>query len=525
MYNNSFFKKLLFISSVVLLCSCDKDYNSIGDNLIGGNHFDFKEYIGSAVSYDQKLTAVQSNNQAVNPLGIYETPGFGTTTANFATQVTLSSVSPTVINAATVAVDSVVLSIPYFVDATQTVLNTDGVTRSYVLDSIYGDTNGKLKLSVFRSGLYLRNLDPVNFVDSQKFYTDENSVFNSKKIGSRLNDSALTGQNDEFFFNNSEVVTSTTVDGVVTKAYTAPAMRIKLSASYFKTAIIDAVASGKLATNDVFKEYFKGLYFQVEKSGANPTNLAMLNFAGGTVTVSYKDDTSTTDATRIDRSIVLNLTGNSVSLLEQSNTDTAYTNATSSTDMTSGDSRLYVKGGEGAMAVVNILANGELATLKNQGWLINEANLIFHVDKTLFTGSDEPQRLYLYDLNNNRPIIDYYDSSTGTTSKNGKTIYGGVLAKDASGNSYYKFRITNHVRNLIQNDSTNVELGLSVSEAITNSTSVNLRTALSVSSISKVPQASVMNPLGTILYGNNIPLTDPNYDKRLKLEIYYTKPN
>ncbi|WP_262886104.1 hypothetical protein [Flavobacterium phycosphaerae] len=35
---------------------------------------------------------------------------------------------------------------------------------------------------------------------------------------------------------------------------------------------------------------------------------------------------------------------------------------------------------------------------------------------------------------------------------------------------------------------------------------------------------SVMNPLGTILYGTNIPEGDINYGKRLKLEIIYTKP-
>jgi hypothetical protein len=36
---------------------------------------------------------------------------------------------------------------------------------------------------------------------------------------------------------------------------------------------------------------------------------------------------------------------------------------------------------------------------------------------------------------------------------------------------------------------------------------------------------SVMNPLGTILYGTGP--TGPNLpaDKKLKLEIYYTKPN
>jgi hypothetical protein len=35
MYNNSFFKKILVVACVVFLYSCDKDYNSIGDGLMG----------------------------------------------------------------------------------------------------------------------------------------------------------------------------------------------------------------------------------------------------------------------------------------------------------------------------------------------------------------------------------------------------------------------------------------------------------------------------------------------------------
>jgi hypothetical protein len=36
--------------------------------------------------------------------------------------------------------------------------------------------------------------------------------------------------------------------------------------------------------------------------------MAMLNFAGK-ITIKYKENTSNTDATRVDKSIVLNLTG------------------------------------------------------------------------------------------------------------------------------------------------------------------------------------------------------------------------
>ena len=40
-----------------------------------------------------------------------------------------------------------------------------------------------------------------------------------------------------------------------------------------------------------------------------------------------------------------------------------------------------------------------------------------------------------------------------------------------------------------------------------------------------IPVSSVMSPLGTVLYGTNMPAGDPNVAKKLKLEIYFTKPN
>jgi hypothetical protein len=86
-------------------------------------------------------------------------------------------------------------------------------------------------------------------------------------------------------------------------------MRLDLNASYFKTKIIEASALGKLSGNDVFKEYFRGLYFKVEKSGSSPSAMALLDFKKGKITIKYKVDTSDTDATRVEKTIVLNFTG------------------------------------------------------------------------------------------------------------------------------------------------------------------------------------------------------------------------
>ena len=538
MYNNSFFKKILIVTVVLFLYSCDKDYNSIGDGLLGDNHFAFDKYTSSVISYNQKIGPVQSNNLNVNALGIYDNPAFGTTTANFASQIALVSVNPTI--GKNPVIESVVLRIPYFSTLKST--DTDG-NHVYELDSIYGPSDAKIKLSVFESGYYMRDLDPVGgFQTSQSFFTDQNADFDNVKVGNRLNDSSDPVENDSFSFSAAEYKSTVTTDGKDVITRVAPGLRLNLNMGFFKTKIIDASTSGKLATNDVFKNYFRGLYFKVEKSGSSSSALAMMDFKKGEITIKYKEDTSDTDATRVEKSIVINLSGNTVSLLNQSNANTAYTDATNSGNSNTaiGDEKLYLKGGEGSLAVIELFGkdlygedgltgspNGvadELDIIRKNGWLINEANLVFHVDASSMTGSYEPNRIYLYDLNNHRPIADYYnDATAGTNSKNGKAVFGGILEKEAVTNGRgisYKIRITNQIRGLIKNaDSTNVKLGLVVTEDVNVVSSNKLRTA---TTISQVPRASVMNPLGTIIYGSKSTVPE---DKRLKLEIYYTKPN
>ncbi|MEP2238030.1 MAG: DUF4270 domain-containing protein, partial [Maribacter sp.] len=39
----------------------------------------------------------------------------------------------------------------------------------------------------------------------------------------------------------------------------------------------------------------------------------------------------------------------------------------------------------------------------------------------------------------------------------------------------------------------------------------------------ELPITSTVTPLGTVLFGSNIDVADPDFDKRLKLEISYTK--
>jgi hypothetical protein len=550
MLKNSFFKTIPFLLFIVLFNSCDKEYNAIGADLIGESSFDLIKEESAVVSYNQKIGVIQSDDLAINALGSYYNPSFGATTANFVTQLNLAAVNPTI--DATAKIKSVILTIPYFYDKTN-IIKTDATTgaKTYPLDSIYGPLNAKMKLSVYRSNYFMRDLDPAEqFLKPQKYYTDQNAEFDQLKIGTPagtpLNNDPNTAQNTEFFFDPTEYsVETTNASGVKSTTLKPPAMRLNLDNKFFQDNILNAPA-GSLSTNAVFKDYFRGLYFNVENSGSNSGNINMINFRAGNVTITYEE---TVDGKTVEKTIVLNMAGTAndpirtVSLLTQSNDNADYIKATNPVNINTvvGDDNLYLKGGEGSMAILSLFGPDnfgpdgvsgspntvpdELDIMRTNKYLINEANLVFHVNAAAMTTSPIPQRIYLYDFTNNQVIKDYRDDGTvGSNTKYSRYIYGGILAKatDANGGGYYyKFRITNHVRNLINDLSAkNVQLGVVVTEDINTSSFSDLRTPSTL--FTKAPKASVMNPLGAIIYGGTSAVPA---DKKLKMEIYYTKPN
>ncbi|NMH25667.1 DUF4270 domain-containing protein [Flavobacterium solisilvae] len=568
---NSITKQIILLFVIVSLVSCDKDFNEIGTDIVGGDN---NHYLGDKTTeytvqaYNQKLGPVATNNLPINPLGIFSNPAFGTTTANFVTQLeiasaslnrTFNNVDPTLYQTLPI-VDSVILNIPYFSKLKETTTNEDGeILKTYRLDSIYGESGSKFRLSIHESNYFLRNLDPeTQFTEQQSFYNDNQSVENNITPG-RLNNAPLVNteyiknadgrENEAFYFNKKEQITKTkNDDNEDVLARSVPSMRLHLDNNFFLNKIINA-PSGQLVNNDVFKNYFRGLYFKVESLG-NSNSLAMMNFAGGTVTVYYREDSKVTDAqgvvtfNKVDKSFVMNLTGNTISLQSNSNENADYITATNSTTEATS---LYLKGGQGSMAVIDLFGpdtdgNGiadELEEIRTRGWLINEANLIFNIDKVKMGNAQtvEPNRIFLYDLNNKTVLVDYiFDQTTFPGySKQNKYVHGGYIldennkhlsqAKNDDGvitkkGTKYKIRITDHIKNLIRKDSTNVRLGLVVTETITNVGFTKLKTPIGI--IDKIPTMSALNPLGTVLYGSHSSVAD---DKRLKLEIYYTKPD
>ena len=147
----------------------------------------------------------------------------------------------------------------------------------------------------------------------------------------------------------------------------------------------------------------------------------------------------------------------------------------------------------------------------------------FYVDQSTVQGN-EPDRVLIYNLSDNTALVDYYiDQSASGTTVNAKIDHLVPLKReddDPEGDGIkYKIRITEHLKNIFVNDSTNVKLGLSVMSGVG---SVNTQALLddSDANVKAIPNGSLLSYKGTVLFGNNT----TNEAKKAKLTIYYTEP-
>jgi hypothetical protein len=592
----SLIKSIALVVGFFGLVSCDKDFNSIGSDLVDDHHFTLEKYeVQHLKAYSKATGPVQTNNLPINALGIYKDPYFGTTKAQFVSQVELSSGNPTL--GFEPVIDSVYLHVPYFSTLKST---TDSGEKIYELDSVYGYAEtAKFKLHVYENKYFLRDYDPdTDFESAQKYFSNEKFLVDAYKGTELLNNSANVAQNEEFLISNKEIYIYKTNgngeylndSGAVLADQNNPALRIikerklpgiwlDLKKSFFQQKILDAAASGVLYNNNVFKNYFRGLLFEVEAISPDQGALAMLDFSSAEIKIIYKASNvaPTPEApspTRTRKVYGLQMgyksstakRANCINFIEHTKSAN-YQDKLQSSDQLNGDDRLYIKGGNGSIAFLDVFGpdvkkavNGIMVSeptgngipdeleelrinMKANRWLVNEANLVFYVDQNTLSNANqkEPERIYIFDATNHKPILDYNaDNSNGTTPKKNKGAFGGLIERETvalpNGNKKgikYKIRLTEYIRQLIKNENTNyddnVRLGVAVIEDINSPANASINPAnpitIGTSQVPFIPVSTVMSPLGTVLYGTKIPASDPNVAKKLKLEIYFTKPN
>lgn len=525
---NSVVKLFGFTILLMTIVSCAEDFSSVGSDIIGDPNFEFDLYENASIkAYSRRAYPVQTNNLPVYQLGIYNDPVFGRSEASILTQVTMNETNPTF--GENPEIEKVILDIPYFSTAQGT-----GDDATYALDSIFGQA--PFKLSVYESNYYLRDFDPASgFEEPQKYFSNQGPVFQNF-LGQLLFEEA------EFIPSNGAVILNPDTDD---EERLAPRFRVELgleAINFFKEKILDQEGTDVLLNNTNFKNHLRGLYFIAEAT-ENEGNLSLLDLTEASIEIIYTKDDQSTGGTsglipqdpsmeddRVEDTFTLSFNGITVNTIENnipSELESALNNPNQN-----GEENLYLKGGTGTITIIELFGedlnnnsvSDELEDLREKKWLINEANITLNVNKSLVNGSpSEPERIFLYDLNNNTVLIDYQlDNITPANNLvNFKTNHLGRLQRDASGNGEsYRIRVTNHISNLINKDSTNVKLGLVVSQ------NVNIRTSQSLQNeippgIEYAPTNSVISPEGTVLYGTN----SSSPDKSIKLNIYYTEIN
>ena len=572
MKKNKFALQTISFGLILLgFIACDSDFATLESDVINNDiatNFDIFPKTYDVIAYTKTLKPVQTNNLALSTLGIYDDL-YGRTKSSFVTQLTPSTYDPSFGDE--VLIDSVVVTIPYF--STATGIDDDGKI-TYEVDSIIskGENFNKIELRIFENNYFIRDFDPsAEFNESQTYYSNR-SASSSEMIST----TALEGEELTFIDNTDpdgdvlgNIITISKEGYILTDnadtdsgeeitvlSTETPGIRVKLDRTYWQNKIIDKEGDAVLSNPNNFADYFRGLYFKAEPVNDDGSFLILNTgtLSGSNVTIYYSKLTASTtdDEDERDQStFVFTFGSNKINFF-----DNAFTFPLNDGLPESGDSRIYLKGGEGAIAGVklfdgfndeegisnfdqfrNYFVNLDDNKYVSSKRLVNEANLVFYVDSDQLDllnedPENEPNRLYLYDLTNKTPLIDYYLDVTNSASPEfSKTGHLGALQRvgdEADGRGIkYKLKITEHINNLLIRDSTNVELGLAASlnvniEDPSFSSSQN-KILSSDDSDETVPLSSVLTPRGTILYGN---ATEPeNESKRVYLEIYYTEPN
>src|SRR5574343_190855 len=507
----NYFKLILFAFLLVVV-SCDKDFNSVGSDLVGDEHFNYEiDSLAEIKAYTKATGEVQTNNLSVNSLGIYKNDVFGTTTASFVTQVGMTVGNPDY--GTNVQIRDVYLYVPFFVSNKVTDTNGDS---TYELDSIFSNnydvdanldqlSSKKFKLSVFENGYFLQSSEPNG--DIQKYYSDMGSIIDSNKKGSdsngnsinngnRLNDDVDVSQNDQFYFNKNEIkiYKKNTVNGNyvyvdesgnelpnqsdattwVVKERLSTGIYLKLNKNFFYKKFFDGTNPANLnlanmVNNNNFRNYFRGLYFKVEAIAGVEAAMAMLNFSRAKLSIDYSS-ISTGSTSLTDKTATFNLgisSGNqTVSLLDNNFNQSYLDNGIFNPENNSSNSnygkneKLYLKGGVGSVVYMDLFrphTNGnnisdQLEFYQTKKWLINDAYIEFYIDTNVMNQlnkKEEPLRLYLFDATNQIPLIDFTaDATVNTNSKFNKSIFGGTIERENTSRGV-KYKI--RITNLINN--------------------------------------------------------------------------
>ena len=400
--------------------------------------------------------------------------------------------------------------------------------RNIDVDSIYGDREMPFTLRLQRSDFFLRDLDPAsNFQEAQEYYSDQDfAPFLTDEIA--VVETSI--EEKDILVPREDNPDTEDVDESMQVEREDAGIRVELPVAFFQENILDKEGSSELLTQANFNDFLRGIHFSIEPAVGNDL-MMLFDLKDANITISY---TYTAEGETKSKDFVLNfitqqpqnqqtgqtfpVMGNAVNSFVNENYTPEIRAAITSDENAE---RIYIKGDAGSFAEINLFddVNGReaIAQIKANNWIINEANLVFHVDASV--GAEAPPRLYLYSTASNLPLVGRNDAPTGS-GLGSFPFYDGFLEGDGD-NRRYTVKITDYMNDLVVRNADNATLGLTLTPDIRISGVSSAM--LADGTEADLPVSATLSPLGTVLFGSDV--SPANADKKLQLEIFYTEAN
>tara|TARA_B100001769_G_scaffold44223_1_gene31089 strand:+ start:643 stop:2271 length:1629 start_codon:yes stop_codon:yes gene_type:complete len=539
--NFNFFKIFIFL---LLIVSCEKDFASFDSQVVNSDNainFSTNSVEYGLTTRSEMINPVQSNNLPSFLLGSYTHPQYGRSNSSFVGQMVPEDYDHDFGD--NVVLDSVVLTIPYYSRGIDTSEEGD---ITYEIDSVYG--NSPVKISVYKNNFFLRTFDPFSDFNTSQGYFSNGSLSVEEIIDATQLEGELLFEIDDFTPSEQQINLTEldTAGNPYVAQRIAPALRFKLdnpNDDFWESNFFENEGNQVLTNEPNFKEFFRGLYIKVESNSDG--SMMLLNFASSNskLTIHYTSDNTNigdSDTGSVDEietnqhEYVINFSGNLVNLFDNETLIDV-----STMEQSNGNENIFLRGGEGIVSTLDLFGgtitndNGdeisEFEHFKDFFYdeisdepirIINEAYIEFFVNQN-FSNDDEPERIYIYNYEQNSALIDYFlDQSVSSLTINAKINHLEPLLRDSLSDDRgvkYKIRITEHLNNLILRDSTNAQLALGV---ISDIASVQNFKILDESENKSLASGVILSPKGTILHGN----LSSDTEKRPKIKIYYTEP-
>ncbi|MBT4517750.1 MAG: DUF4270 family protein, partial [Cryomorphaceae bacterium] len=549
MHNKRFSVILLIIFSLSLFTSCNKDYYSVGIELLDQQFQDLKSETFPIFSYQESLERVQTNNLSNVHLGVFNDDFFGQTNSGFISQLNVALLETfgewnqneetegsltdiRVINEQE-ELTAVYLDLPFYnntndsdgdgvIDAydadpnnVESDSDNDGLSdiiefqaginplsndsdndgildpddtdnssynveqRVYEIDSVFGNRNAEFDLKVYELTYYLSSLDPANNFESLKEYFSDDDFYKKGYYGKTLHDDRVSLDFNEVPVLYNEDDPTTDPDELTQVNYfETPRIRIPLDTEFFQRSVMNLEGSEKIVNQANFNNFFKGIIVRAENFSDDL--YMMLDIFNARIVLEYNYNSYNTNGTddisddSIDRkktSSIIPLGGVTINLYDQVNFDQKILTEVNSSAENIPSEKIYLNGSK-FISKLKLFSDDnsisdELSSFMSKNVLINEANIVLHLDDNINNSSHKflPERLYIYSYDNGDPIEDYnkdfsIDFSPTAINSN-KFRFGGMLQYDSNNKpTSYKFNITNHVSNIVRYDSLNIDLGL-----------------------------------------------------------------